>query len=163
MPVSDIYTGRATLSANTATTATPVLSVFGLTTKRGWLVGARVEIVTTTAPAGANVMFQLARPSNSPAYTSSTSGMAQDYYAPASILQQVSAWTTAPTFTATGILAEWVLPQTTGAMWEEFPPAGYEWGIPQIGSGAANAGIHLFITQSAANATTYSTDLVWSE
>ena len=71
------------------------------------------------------------------------------------------AWSTAPTPGV--ILAEWQLPQTTGSMWEEFPPTGYEWGIPAVANANANAGVHLFVTASVATSTPVFVDLIASE
>ena len=70
------------------------------------------------------------------------------------------AWSTAPTVTT--VLSDQELPQTTGSSWEEFPPLGYEWGVTNIASGA-NAGVHVFVTQSVATSTTYTVDIIWSE
>lgn len=166
MPISDVYLARVNAFADTTASAVPCLSVFGTAGKRGWIVGVRVELVTTAAAAGGNVIFQLARPGNSPATSTGASGQAQDSSAPASVLQYATAWTTAPTLSTGaggGILWEQSLPLTTGAAWTEFPPAGYEWGVPAIASGSASAGLHLFITQSSTSSATYNCDLVWSE
>ena len=61
------------------------------------------------------------------------------------------------------VLWEQELPQTTGSSWEEFPPLGYEWGVPAIATGSANSGVHMFVTQSVATSTTYTVDIIWSE
>lgn len=61
------------------------------------------------------------------------------------------------------ILAEWDLPQSTGSMWEEFPPSGDEWGVPAIANANANAGVHLIVTASVATSTPLTFDFIWSE
>lgn len=161
MPVSDVYNFRSGSVAVAATTATPVLSVFGTSAKRLWAVGCRILVGVTTAAAGNDLLFQLARPGNTPTGTGLASGSTQDFSAPASIGQLCTAWSTAPTVGA--ILAEWVVPQTTGSSWSEFPPTGDEWGIPAIANAAANAGIHLFVTPSVATSTPVFANIIGSE
>ena len=161
MAISDIYTFKSGSVAVAATTATAVHSVFGTAAIRGWVVGIRVEIGVTAAAAGNSILFQLARPGNTCTGTSLSSGGAHDFSAPASICQQCTTWSTAPTVGT--VLAEFELPQTTGSMWDEFPPLGYEWGIPAIASASANAGVHLFATPSVATSTPVFVDLVVSE
>ena len=90
-----------------------------------------------------------------------TTGQPHDFSAPAALLTGYTAWSTAPTVGA--ILAEWELPQTTGSMWEEFPPTNYEWQIPAIANAAANAGLHLFVTASVATSTPVFVNLVCSQ
>jgi len=46
--------------------------VVAAATFRGWAVGVRVNIVATTAAAGNNVLFQLARPGNTMTGTTAT-------------------------------------------------------------------------------------------
>jgi hypothetical protein len=154
----DVYTFRSGSVANTVTTANPLLSVVAGTTVRGLVVGVRVEVGVTTAVAGNSLLFQLCRPGNTMTGTTTTTGQPHDFSAPASILTGYTAWSTAPTVGA--ILAEWQLPQTTGSMWEEFPPTGYEWQIPAIANAAANAGLHLFVTASVATSTPVFVNLV---
>jgi hypothetical protein len=161
MAVSDVYTFRSGSVAVAATSATAVSSVYGTAAKRSWVVGLRVEIGVTAAAAGNSILFQLCRPSATNTGTTLTSGAAHDYSAPASICQGCVTWSTAPTPGA--VLAEFELPQTTGSMWEEFPPLGYEWGIPAIANANANAGVHVFATPSAATSTPVFADLVVSE
>ena len=160
MATSDVYTGRGTVTV-AATAATAISSVYGTAAKRGWLVGVRVKVGVTGAVAGNDVQFQLCRPAATNTGTGLASGNAHDFSAPASILQFASTWSTAPTVGL--ILAEWVLPQTTGSMWEEFPPTGDEWGVPAIANANANAGIHLITTQSVATSTPLIVDFIWSE
>jgi hypothetical protein len=159
--ISDIYTFKSGSVAVAAASATAISSVFSTTAVRGWCVGIRVEIGVTAAAAGNSLLFQLARPGNTPTGTSLAGGNPHDYSAPASICQGCTTWSTAPTVGT--ILAEFQLPQTTGSMWEEWPPLGYEWGIPAIASGSANAGVHLFVTASVATSTPVFVDLIVSE
>lgn len=161
MPISDVYTGRVANAAVAATTATPILSVTMTTVKRGWVVGVRVDIGVTAAAAGNAVLLQLARPGNTATATGPASGNPHDFSAAASVGQFATTWSTAPTLGT--VLWEQELPQTTGSSWEEFPPLGYEWGIPALATAAANAGVHLFVTQSVATSTLYTADLIWSE
>ena len=161
MAISDVYTFKSGSVAVAATSATAVHSVFGTAAIRGWVVGLRVEIGVTAAAAGNSMLFQLARPANTPTGTSLSSGSAHDFSAPASICQQCTTWSTAPTVGT--VLAEYELPQTTGSMWEEFPPLSYEWGIPAIANAAANGGVHLFVTASVATSTPVFVDLIVSE
>jgi hypothetical protein len=160
VPVSDVYTFRSGSVAVAATTATALMSVAGATTVRGWALGCRVKVGVTAAAAGNDLLFQLARPGNTFTGTSPANGAAHDFSAPAGILQSYLTWSTAPTVGT--ILAEWVVPQTTGSAWEEFPPTGDEWQIPAIASGSANAGLHLFVTPSVATSTPVFVDLICS-
>jgi len=165
MPISDIYTAHFTPTIAT-TSATAAGSLISPATKRAWVVGVRVKILQTTAASGNNVLFQLARPQNTPNASSlSTVADAHDFSAPASLSSIASTWTTPPTVStaAGGILAEYNLPQVAGAMWEEFPPSGYEWQVPAIANNSANSGVHVFITQNVSTSTTYAIDLIFSE
>ena len=165
MAISDVYTATAAPSVSSAATATAVASLFGTATKRLWIVGCRVEIESTGAAAGNQVLFQLVRSTSTNITASAaanTAGNAHDNSAPASIGSFATNWSTTPAGTLT-VLADWTLPQTPGSAWEEFPPLGYEWGVPAIASGSTSAGVHLFITQNASNATTYAVQLIWSE
>lgn len=157
----DIYTFRSGSVSNTVTTANPLLSVVAGTTVRGLVVGVRVEIGVTAAAAGNSMLFQLCRPGNTMTGTTTTTGQPHDFSAPAAICTGYTAWSTAPTVGV--ILAEWELPQTTGSMWEEFPPTNYEWQIPAIANAAANSGLHLFVTASVATSTPVLVNLVVAE
>lgn len=160
MPVSDVYTGRSTITL-AATSATAIASVYGTAAKRGWVVGVRCKIGVTAAAAGNDILFQLVRPSATNTGTGLAGGVAHDFSSPASILQFANTWSTPP---AVGtILAEWVLPQTTGSMWEEFPPGGDEWGVPAVANANANAGVHVIATASVGTSTPVFADLIWSE
>jgi hypothetical protein len=160
MPISDLYVARSTVGTS-STSLTPLVSLFG-NTKRLWVVGCRVEVQSAGAtPAGNQILFQLARSSATTNGTTPGAGAAQDPAAPTSIGTFAVAWTTPPT--ATTVVAEWTLPQTTGSAWEEFPPLGYEWGVAALANVIANTGIHLFATASNSTATSLVTELIWSE
>lgn len=161
MPYSEVYTHRSGSVSVAQTTALALISVFGTAAKRGWVVGARVEIGNTLAAAGNNMLFQLARPANTPNASATQGGSAHDFSAPGSVCVNGIAWTVAPTVGT--IVAEWEVPQTSGSMWEEFPPTGYEWGIPAIANNNANAGLHMFVTASVATSTPVFVDLIVSE
>lgn len=160
MALSDIYVSRQTVTL-AATTSTALASLYGTAAKRLWLVGVRVKILQTGAVAGNDVTFTLARPSATNTGTGLASGVAHDFSAPASIGQIAVAWSTAPIIGT--ILGEWGLPQTSGSMWEEFPPGGDEWGVPAVANANANAGVHLFAAATVATSTPVSIDFVWSE
>ena len=161
MAVSDIYTFKSGSVALAATTATAVLSVAGATTIRGWGVGIEINVGVTAAAAGNSLLFQVCRPGNTFTGTGAFGGNPEDFSAPASILQGYTTWSTAPTVGA--ILWEKELPQTTGSAWSFYPPLGYEWGIPALASGSANAGLHLLVTPSVATSTPVFVDLICSE
>jgi hypothetical protein len=161
LAISDVYTFRSGSVSNTVTTANPLLSVVAGTTVRLWVVGIRIEVGVTAAAAGNSLLFQLCRPGNTMTGTTTTTGQPHDFSAPAAIGTGYTAWSTAPTVGA--ILGEWELPQTTGSMWEEFPPTGYEWQIPAIANGAANSGLHVFVTASVATSTPVFADLIVSQ
>jgi hypothetical protein len=161
MPISDIYTARSGIVTVNASTATPLHSVVAAATFRGWAVGVRVNIVASTAAAGNNVLFQLARPGNSSDGSTATPvPTPHDFSAPAALLTNFTAWTTPPTVGV--VLWEQELPFTTGSSWEEFPPSGYEWQIPAIADAAANNGLHMFVTCSVANSSTFTSDIICS-
>jgi hypothetical protein len=162
MPISDIYTAKSGIVTIAASTITAAVSLVAPTTKRSWVVGVRVNVALTTAAAGNNCLFQLARPALSTEVgTSPLVATPHDVSAPAALTLPYVTWSTAPTLGT--VLWEQELPQTTGSSWEEFPPSGYEWGIPATGQTVANAGVHMFITQSVATSTTYLIDLIFSE
>jgi hypothetical protein len=133
------------------TTANPLLSVVTGATLRGWCTGVRVEVGQTAAAAGNDLVFQLCRPGNTMTGTTTVTGNPHDFSAPAAISTGYTAWSTAPTVGA--ILAEWTVPQTTGSQWVEYPPTNYEWQSPAIANGAANAGLHVFVTATVNTST----------
>src|SRR5260221_8535330 len=121
MALSDVYSQRGTITL-AATTSIPVFSLYGTAAKRLWLAGVRVKILQTGAVAFNDVTFTLARPSATNTATTLTSGVANDFSAPASLRQTCVTWSTAPIIWT--ILSEWGLPQTTSAMGGEFPSGG---------------------------------------
>lgn len=160
MAISDVYSARGTITL-AATTSIAVASLYGTAAKRVWLVGVRVKVLQTGAVAGNDVTFTLARPNATNTGTGLASGGANDFSAPASIGQFATTWSTAPVIGT--VLGEWAIPQTTGSMWEEFPPGGDEWGIPAVANANANAGVHLFAQATVATSTPVSYDFIWSE
>lgn len=161
MPYNDVYNNRSGSVAVAAVAATPLVSVFGTAAKRLWAVGVRFSVGVTLAAAGNSLLFQLARPGNTPTGTGLASGNPHDFSSPASIGQVAVAWSTAPTLGV--ILAEWEIAQTTGNGWTEFPPTGDEWGIPAIANAAANAGLHLFVTPSVVTSTPIFANIITGE
>lgn len=161
MAISDVYTFKSGSVAVASTSATPLLSVSATTAIRGWCVGIELNVGVTAAAAGNSLLFQLVRPGNTFTGSAGFGGNPEDFSAPASILQGFTTWTTAPTVGA--ILWEKELPQTTGSAWSYYPPTGYEFGIPALASGSANAGLHLFVTASVATSTPVFVDLICSE
>jgi hypothetical protein len=161
VPISEVYTCRSGVVTVNSASATPLHSVVAATTFRAWAVGVRVNIVSTTAAAGNNVLFQLCRPGNSSdGSTATLTPVPHDFSAPSSLLTNFTAWTTAPT---QGVVVwEQELPFTTGSSWEEFPPSGYEWQIPAIADASANNGLHMFVTCSVANSSTFTSDIICS-
>jgi hypothetical protein len=165
VPISDIYTWRFQPTV-ASTSVTAVGSLIAPTTKRSWVIGIRVKILTTGASAGYNTLVQLARPANTPQANSLAAVTpGNDYSAPSSLTQVATAWTTAPTVSTAngGVVAGYSLPQATGAMWEEYPVQGSEWGIPALGNTAANTGLHVFVTQGVSTSTPYEIDVIFSE
>jgi hypothetical protein len=159
--ISDVYTFKSGSVALAATTATAVMSVAGATTIRGWLVGIELNVGVTTAVAGNSLLFQLCRPGNTFTGTGAFGGNPEDFSAPASIQQGYTTWSTAPT--AGAILWEKELPQTTGSAWSYYPPTGYEFQIPALASGSANAGLHMLVTPSVVTSTPVFIDFIVSE
>ena len=161
MAYNDVYTGLSGSVAVAQTTALAICSAFGTAAKRTWVVGVRVKVLVTAAAAGNDIRFQLARPGNTPNASSTAGGGAHDFSSPASVGQFATAYTTAPTVGT--ILAEWVVPQTTGSAWTEFPPTGDEWGVPAIANNNANAGLHVFAIPTVNTSTPVSVDIIWGE
>jgi hypothetical protein len=168
MAISDVYEARSGLYTIVNTTATPFLSLFGYasaaTAHRCWAVGVRVGIGASSAAAGNTLLFQLARPALTTVNASSVAvGVPHDFSASPSVAQVATAYTTAPTVGT--VLWEQELPQTTGSAWEEFPPLGYEWGVPALANnaGVAGVGIHMFVTAGVTTSTIVYADIIWSE
>jgi hypothetical protein len=164
MAISDFYTVRAVVTL-ASTTVTPLISLISPATKRSWLTGIRVEIGQTAAVAGNDVVFQVSRPNATNTATGLATVAGHDFSAPNSLSSYALTWSTAPVLStaAGGILTDHTLPQTSGSMWEEFPPTGSEWGVPAIATGAANSGLHLFATATVATSTPLIVDLIFSE
>ena len=161
MAISDVYTARSGSVVTALTSAVPLHSVVGATTIRGWVVGVRIDIITTSAVAAQNALFQLCRPGNTMTGTTATPVPSpHDVSAPASILTNYTAWSTAPTVGV--ILWEQELPLTRGSSLGGVPAGGYEWQIPAIANGSANAGLHMFVTCSATGGT-FSSNIIFSE
>lgn len=161
MPISDVYTFPSGLVTLSTAAETPILSLFGVSTKRVWAICCRIKIGNTAAAAGNNVRFRLARPGNTPTATGLASGNPNDFSAPASLGQFATTYTTAPTVGV--VLADWEVPMVSGQPYTEYPIPGAEWGVPAIANAAANGGIHLFATPSVATSVALSADLLDSE
>lgn len=158
MAISDVYDFDSGLVSIASTSQTPTFYLSTTSTKRAWVVGIRVSIGVTAAAAGNSVLFTLARAANTPSGGTAVTGRPHDASAPAAFTTSASAasaFVTAPTLG--NILWEMELPQTTGSSWEEFPPTGYEWGVPVSGFLAC------FVTNSVATATPVQFQLVVSE
>lgn len=156
MAISDIYTADSGLVTISSTSQSPILNIRTTSTKRAFVVGIRVKIGVTAAAAGNDVIFTLGRVTT--AGTGGTAVTARPHDA-----TSAAAFTTAfiPSFTIAptvgNVLAEWALPQTTGSMWEEFPPLSYEWVAP------VSDQLCVFVTNSVATATPVECQLVISE
>ena len=156
MAISDIYTIDSGMVATATTSQTPLLEYRAGATKRGFLVGVRMKIGVTGAVAGNDVVFTLARAGNSPSGGTGANRNPNDAASAASINTAfIGSWTIAPTLG--NILGEWVLPQTTGSMWEEFPPLGYEW------VAGVSTSLVMFVTPSVATSTPLECQFVVSE
>lgn len=156
MAISDIYTVDSGMVSVSVTTQTPVLEYRAGSTKRGFLVGVRMEVGVTSAVAGNDIVFTVARAANTPAGGTAANLRAHDPGSAAAINSAfIGAWTTAPTLG--NILGEWTIPQTTGSSWEEFPPLGYEW------VSGASASLVGFVTLSVATATPVEFQFIISE
>ena len=161
MAICDIYTATASLTLS-STSLTPILQLQPLATtnpKRCWVVGVRVMIGTTTAAAGQNILFQVAGNTTTTATEAAGTAVVKpnDPAAAAPLASVFNTWGTPPT--ANNVLWQMQLPQTTGSSWEEFPPLGYEWGVPTT----AHNGIAVFATASASTSTPVQVELVFGE
>jgi hypothetical protein len=161
VPNSDIFVSDSGLQTVATTSQTGLIAWNTPATKRVWIVGVRMSIGTTLAAAGNSVIFSLARISNTPVGQAQVTVSKQDAAAPNSLVGSTvptlgTGWLTAPTISSP-VLGEWELPQTTGSMWEEFPPLGYEWGV------AVSSGVAMFVTTSVSTSTPLGAQLIWSE
>ena len=156
MAISDIYTADSGLVTISSTSQSPILNLRTTSTKRCFVVGLRVKIGVTAAAAGNDVIFTLGRVTTSGTGGTQVTARPHDATSAAAFSTAfVPSYTIAPT--VGNILAEWALPQTTGSMWEEFPPLGYEWVAP------VSDQLCVFVTNSVATATPVEAQLVISE
>lgn len=157
MAISDIYTADSGMNTISVTTAfQPILELRVASTKRAFIVGCRMKVGVTSAAAGNDIVFTLARAAAQGTGGTTVNLRPHDASSATAFSTAFSpAYTTAPT--QGNILAEWVLPQTTGSMWEEFPPLGYEW------VGGTSTSIVGFTTQSVGTATPVEWEFVISE
>ena len=158
MPLSDLYVSSSGSQSISVTTADqPILLLTTPATRRVNITGIRFSVGATTAAANNAVTVKLARTANSPTGGTAVTPRPHDPSAPASLLSNVStpAYTIAPTLG--NILGWWTVPQTSGSMWEEFPPGGQEW-MMNVSTSAC-----VFVTLSVATATPIFTDLITSE
>lgn len=160
MPNSDIYEANSGLISVSSTGGTvPVMYVQAPASKRTWIVGVRISVGVTAAAAGNDVLFAMGRSTVGSAGGTYVSLTPQDFSAGSAFTQAyVSSFANAP---APGTASLWLwqqmLPQTTGSAWEEFPPLGYEWGIPAGGTVAC------FVVPSVSTATPVQFQLILSE
>lgn len=156
MAISDIYTVDSGLVTISSTSQSPILLLNVQSTKRAFVVGVRMKIGVTAAAAGNDVVFTLARAANSPTGGTTANLRAHDAASATAIsTAAIPSYTIAPTLG--NILGEWILPQTTGSMWEEFPPLGYEW------VGGVSTYLVGFVTTSVATSTPLEMQMVISE
>ena len=156
MAISDVYTVDSGMITISSTSQSPILLLNTTATKRAFVVGVRMKIGVTAAAAGNDVVFTLARAGNSPTGGTAANLRPHDSSSAAAFsTAAIPAYTIAPTLG--NVLGEWVLPQTTGSMWEEFPPLGYEWVAPTSGFLVG------FVTNSVATATPVEMQFVVSE
>jgi len=156
--LSDLYVASSASQSISVTTADqPILLVTTPATRRLNITGIRFSIGATTAAANNAVTVKLARTANSPTGGTAVTPRPHDPSAPASLASNVStpSYTIAPTLG--NILGWWNIPQTSGSMWEEFPPGGQEWMIN------VSTSVCVFVTLTVATATPLFVDLVWAE
>lgn len=158
MALSDLYVASSGSQSISVTTADqPILLLTTPATKRVNITGIRFSIGATTAAANNAVSVKLARTANSPTGGTAATARPHDPSAPASLLSNSSTptYTIAPTLG--NVLGWWTIPQTSGSMWEEFPPGGQEW-MMNISTSVA-----VFVTLTVATATPIFCDLIWAE
>lgn len=157
--ISEIYTADSGLVtvASTAQTALFELRSSGTVNKRAWVTGVRLLIGNSLAAGGNNVLFTLARVANTPSGGTAVTPNPHSASSPAAITGAFKgSWVAAPTLGA--ILGEWEVPQSSGAMWAEFPPLGYEWSLP-----VATASLCMFVTASVNTSTPIGCQFIFSE
>ena len=158
MALSDIYEATSGLQTISVTTADqPILAVGTPATKRINITGIRFSIANTSAAANNAVTVKLCRSSTTPTGGTSITPRPHDPSAPASVMTYCAtpAYTIAPVNTT--LLGQWTIPQTSGSMWEEFPPGGQEWMMN------ISTFVGVFVTLTVATGTPITCDLVWSE
>lgn len=158
MALSDLYVASSgSQSISVATADQPILAIGTPSTKRINITGIRFSIGATTAAANNTVIVKLARSTTTPTGGTSVTPNPHDSAAPASVttFHATPSYTIAPTMNT--VLGWWQVPQTSGSMWEEFPPGGQEWMVPVSGF------VAVFVTLSVATATPIFCDLIWSE
>src|SRR5262245_13472670 len=156
MAISDIYTADSGMVTISSTSQSPILNARTTATKRVFPVGLRVKIGVTAAAAGNTVGFTLGRVTTSGTGGTQVTARPHDAASAAAFTTFfIPSYTIAPT--VGNVLGEWTLPQTTGSMWEEFPPLGYEW------VGPVSDQLCIFVTNSVATATPVEAQMVISE
>jgi hypothetical protein len=157
MALSDLYVvSSGSQSISVATADQPILLLNTAATKRVNISGIRFSIGNTNSAANNAVTVKLARTGNSPTGGTAATPRPHDSSAPTAISTAATpAYTIAPTLG--NILGWWNIPQTSGSMWEEFPPGGQEWMVPVSGF------VCVFVTLTVASATPIFADLVFSE
>ena len=156
MAISDVFSADSGMVTLATTTQSPILLLNTTSTKRAFCVGVRMKIGVTAAAAGNDCIFTLARAGNSPTGGTAVNLRAHDAASAAAFsTAAIPSYTIAPTLG--NVLAEWALPQTTGSMWEEFPPLGYEWVVGTSGY------LVMFATLSVATSTPVEAQFVISE
>ena len=158
MALSDVFvTSSGSQSISVTTADQPILAIGTPSTKRVNVTGIRFSVGATTAAANNVVTVKLARSTTTPTGGSSVTPNPHDSAAPSSVLSYhaTPSYTIAPTNNT--LLGQWTIPQTSGSMWEEFPPGGQEWMIPVSGF------VAVFITLTVATATPIFCDLITSE
>jgi hypothetical protein len=156
MAISDIYTVDSGLITISSVSQSPILDLRTTATKRVFVVGIRMKIGVTAAAAGNDIVFTLGRVTTSGTGGTQVTARPHDAASAAAFTTAfIPAYTIAPT--VGNVLSEWALPQTTGSMWEEFPPLGYEW------VGPVSDQLCVFVTNSVATATPVEAQLVISE
>lgn len=158
MALSDLYVATSGLQTISVTTADqPILAFTTPATKRINITGIRFSIANTSAAANNAVTVKLARSATIPTGGTAVTPRPHDSAAPASLaaLCATPSYTIAPVVTT--VLGQWTIPQTSGSMWEEFPPGGQEWMVP------VSAAAAVFVTLTVATGTPITCDLIWSE
>jgi len=154
--ISDVYTFDSGAVAIASTSQSPILDLRTTATKRAFIVGIRVKVGKTSAAAGNTSLFTLGRVTTAGTGGTQVTARPHDATSAAAFTTGfIPSYTIAPT--VGNVLAEWILPETTGSMWEEFPPLGYEWVAP------ISDQVCVFVTNTDATSTPIEVQLVVSE